>query len=222
MRDFFSRFDGARWQHQQRLHVYALPGRALREVVAAYQAVLGDDPIRTYGLGTQPPEFLHLTVQMLRRCRNEVTDAEMVTLVDHLTKALRTVAPFSLQVGPPQAGVHAVEMWVVPNADGLNPQWTELVEQTRAAVNSVFGPDALPPLGANATPHPSLGYGVGHGDSAAITSALKRARHPLVEVPIDQVQLLAVTQHPEQGCYTWDGIATISLGQERDPRSLHS
>ncbi|WP_344686406.1 2'-5' RNA ligase family protein, partial [Saccharopolyspora taberi] len=174
---------------------------------------LGDDPIGTYGLGTQPLEFLHFTVQMLRVHRSEVSDGEIDELVDHLTKQVRKVAPFSLRVGPPQAGVHAVEMWVEPDANGLNPQWTNLVEHTRTAASSVFGPDALPPLGPNATPHTSLGYGVTNGDSGVLTSALKRTRQPLVEVPVEQVHLLAVTQRPEQGQFVWDSLATIELGQ---------
>jgi hypothetical protein len=210
MEDFFSRFDGATWPIQQRLHVYALPGEELRQVVAAYQAELGHNPVEQYGLGMQPLEFLHFTVQMLRKHRSEVSDAELDELVGHLTKQMRQVPPFSLRVGPPQASVHAVEMWVAPGADET---WGELVECTRVAASTVFGADALPPLGPNATPHTSLGYGTGSGDSGALTSALKRTRQPLVEVAIDQVHLLAVSQHPRQGRFTWEPLAAIPLGQ---------
>lgn len=213
MDDFFSRFDGATWPLQQRLHVYALPNDDMRQVVGKYQAQLGDDPIGTYGLGLQLLENLHFTVQMLRVHRSEVTDTEIDDLVAHLTKQVGNLAPFSLRVGPPQAGQHAVEMWVEPNADGLNPEWTELVEHTRAAATSVFGEQVLPPLGPNATPHTSLGYGVRPGDSGAITTALKRIRQPAVEVPIEQVHLLAVTQQPDLGRFTWTTLASVPLGQ---------
>ncbi|MEV5542063.1 2'-5' RNA ligase family protein [Saccharopolyspora shandongensis] len=206
---FFERFPGATWEIQERLHVYALPNQKVRDVVTEYHTLLGDDPISQYGLGLQPADFLHFTVQMLRKHRSEVTQPDLDELVTHLAKQLRHVDPITLQVGPPQAGVHAVELWIAPDADEV---WGELVGHTRTAVTNVFGPDALPPLGPNAVPHTSLGYGVRPGDSGAITNAIKQIRRPLVEVTVDQIHLLAVTQHPARGCFTWEPIAAIPLG----------
>ncbi|MGW5789211.1 2'-5' RNA ligase family protein [Saccharopolyspora sp. NPDC003752] len=207
---FFERFPGATWKTQQRLHVYALPNQAVRDAVTEYHALLGDDPISQYGLGLQPADFLHFTVQMLYKHRSEVTNTDLDELVTHLTKQLRQFDPFTLRIGPPQAGVHAVELWIAPDADKT---WGELVDHTRTAVTTVFGSDALPPLGPNAVPHSSLGYGIRSGDSGAITNALKNIRRPLTEITIDQVHLLAVTQHPDRGCYTWEPIAAIPFGQ---------
>lgn len=209
MDNFFARFDGATWPKSGRLHVYALPGQELREVVARYHDVL-DGVAQAHGLGLQPPEFVHFTVQMLHAHRADLTPDRLRMLVDTLGAALAEIEPLTLRVGPPAAGQHAVELWVHPEAD---KPWAELVEATRRAVASVLGEHALPDAGPNLTPHVSLAYGVGRGDSGAITSALKalRPRPGLISVPVEQVHLVAVSQRPEWGQFVWDRLAALPL-----------
>lgn len=216
MDSFFTRFDGATWGRPGRLHVYAVASDTLREVVARYHAAL-DGVAQAQGLGLQPPEFVHFTVQMLRVHRDDLAPDQLGALVDKLAAALAEHEPLTLRVGPPAASQHAVELWVDPAAD---EPWGELVAATRRAAATVLGEDALPPLAGNATPHTSLGYGIGPGDSGVITSALKalRPRPGLIDVPVQQVYLVSVRQLPEQGRYVWETLAELPLGGGSAPR----
>lgn len=148
---------------------------------------------------------------MLNVYRHAADVALISKLVDRLMADLSTVEPITLLVGPPQPSTHAVELWVDPVADG---PWRELVSSVRSACSSMLGTDALPPVTSNGTPHTSIGYGIDDGDSGAIASKLKTIdpRPSLIEVPISEVRLLAVTQHPSQGKFTWDHVETFLLG----------
>lgn len=208
MRNFFDR-PGARWSQHGRLHVYYLPPEAWRDRVRRYHEVL-DGLDAEHNLGLQPPEWSHATVQMLRRHVDEVDAVSMVRLVDTLRAHLGAVPTFSLRIGPPAASRRAVEAWIDPTADA---DWHHLVETTRTAVTEALGEDTLPEEGytPNYTPHTSLGYGVGDGDSGVLTSALKRVRLPPVEAAVEAVHLVAVHQHADEGFYDWSHIAEIPL-----------
>ncbi|MGI8307159.1 NUDIX domain-containing protein [Saccharopolyspora hattusasensis] len=212
MRDFFRRHGSATWGRQDRLHVYALPTEPLRRAVDQYhRALVG--LAAEHGLGLQPRENVHFTVQMLHCYLDEMSQPQLDSLVERLRAELRSVEPITLQVGPPVPSTHAVELHVSPHADN---EWRGLVSATRRAAGAALGDDALPALGPNAIPHASIGYGISRGDSGVLASALKQVRFPEIEVPVTEVHLLAVTQHPDKGRFTWDSVATIALG-EREP-----
>ncbi|MEU5852519.1 2'-5' RNA ligase family protein [Saccharopolyspora shandongensis] len=208
MDDFFRRHPNALWPAQERLHVYATGTAAVRAMVEQYQQALR--PLaEANGLGFQPPQWQHLTVQMLHRTRPEVPAEKLDDLVKQLTKNLAEIEPITVVIGPPQVSRHAIELWVHPDADD---RWLGLVNAVRHAVTGVLGEDALPPLGPNARPHTSIGYGTGRGDSGALTSALQAVRAEPVELRVDQVHLVAVTQHPTDGMFTWDVLESLPLG----------
>lgn len=207
MRDFFRRFPGAIWDRQQRLHVYALPTDDLRQVVEQYHAAIADIAAE-HGLGLQPPQWLHLTVQMFHTTLADIPPQRLDELVDKLTAATTPLPRMQLRIGVPQVGAHSVELAVEPTADD---QWSRTVHAVRDAADAVLGSDALPDLGSNRVPHTSIGYGIGNGDSGELMSALKRIRLPPVAVDIDELHLVAVHQHPDRGCYTWDYLAKLPL-----------
>lgn len=214
VKDFFGRFPGARWPHQERLHLYVRGNEALRAAVRRYQDQLRATGVaEQHGLGLQDPEYLHCTVQMLTVTRREVTEEQLRALVRQLVAGLQWIDPFCLSVGPPAAGQHAAELWVDPAGDA---PWARLVDQVRRSVAHVLGSEALPELGANQRPHTSLGYGIGTGDSGAITSALRDVRQCLVEVPVTELELAAVTQHPSQGAFSWQTVARVPVGASDD------
>lgn len=212
MQNFFTRHAEATWPTQQRLHVYLRANEELRGVVRRYQQQLQDSGVATaHGLGLQDREFLHFTVQMFTLYLRDVPEAAVESLVSRLTSALAQHKAFQLRVGPPQPSVHACELWISPETDD---QWTQLVRTVRTATADILGPNALPPEGPNLTPHTSIGYGVGPGDSGEIMSTLKAVepRPTLVEVPVTELELVAVTQHPSEGRFTWDTLATLPIG----------
>ncbi|MER7015329.1 2'-5' RNA ligase family protein [Saccharopolyspora sp. NPDC000359] len=211
MRDFFTRHATADWSARSRLHLYALPSDELREAVGRYHQVLGATAAEQ-GLGLQPPEFLHFTVQMLHPSRDDIAPEQLAALTEALTAALAEVPPLELQIGPPVPSMHAVELWTHP-VPGIDAAWGHLVDAVRSAITSVLGADVLPERGTNAVPHTSIGYGIAEGDSGRLASTLKKVRIPLITVPITEVHLLDVEQHPGQGRFTWAApVVTIPLG----------
>lgn len=184
----------------------------MRAVVALYQEeLLRTGVAAEHHLGLQDLEYLHFTVQMLARYRRQVPPHVLDALMERLKADLAGVEPFSLRVGPPQASVHAVEMWVDPLADQT---WSGLVAVVRNSIAAELGAEVMPPVASNGRPHVSLGYGYGDGDSGVIMSALKDLtdRPGLVEVPVRELELVAVTQHPHRGAFTWDTAAVLPVG----------
>ncbi|MEV0698627.1 2'-5' RNA ligase family protein [Saccharopolyspora sp. NPDC050389] len=208
MDNFFRRHPMATWPAPQRLHIYATPvDQRLRATVERYQDALR--PLAAeHGLGLLPPEWQHLTVQSLGLTRSEVSASEHAELAEKLSKAVSQVDPISLVIGPPQVSRHAIELWVHPAAD---EPWSALVGAVRREAADVLGADTLPPLGANGRPHTAIAYGIGRGDSGVLTSALQQVRTEPVAIEVRQVRLVAVTQHPSKGWFTWDSIADLPL-----------
>lgn len=208
MKSFFRRFDGATWPQQGRLHVYATGNAELQRVFDTYHQALSGTA-EQHGLGLQPGRWAHFTVQMLLRAVAELSADERAILIQSLIAATAELPRLTLQVGASRgASEHAVELAV---DSAVDDQWRAMVEAIRAAIADALGPDALPELGPNAVPHTSIGYGVGDGDSGALTSALNKVRLPSVSVPVDELHLVAVTQVPAEGRFTWDTIATLPL-----------
>ncbi|KGI79342.1 hypothetical protein IL38_23840 [Actinopolyspora erythraea] len=192
--------------------MYALPSPEVRETARQYHEAVADAAAE-HGLGLQPLDYLHATVQMLRVATSEIGQPELDNLTSALRAGVAKQPPLVLQVGPPQVTRSAMEMWVSPETD---ESWRGLVETVRGAVQTSLGDDALPPLGSNAVPHLSLGYGYGDGDSGALASALRDVRAPLARMPVTSLSLLAVTQHPEAGQLSWTPVATLPLANTSD------
>ncbi|MER7015331.1 2'-5' RNA ligase family protein [Saccharopolyspora sp. NPDC000359] len=209
MRDFFASPE-VQWPRQQRLHVYAVGTPELAELFEAYHRELVTSGVAAeHGLGLQGPEWAHFTVQMLLRACDELRPGQREALEAELSRAVASLPELTLRVGAARgASQRAVELAVEP---GVDAEWMVMVTAVRRAVAGVLGEDALPELGSNASPHTSIGYGTGDGDSGAITSVLNKVRRPVVEVPVTAVHLVAVTQHPERGCFTWEHLAELPL-----------
>src|SRR5699024_9727818 len=121
-----------------------------------------------YGLGLVPPAWLHATVQMLLTSLDELDADQLADLVAALRRRLAAIPPQELTYGPPQVSAHAIELWIDPAAD---QPWRWRVESVRAAVCEVLGAEARPLLGPSVTPHTSIAYGIGPGDSGRAMSA---------------------------------------------------
>lgn len=210
MEPFFTRFDGATWPQQGRLHVYALGNEPLRRAFETYHRhLVASGAAEEHGLGLQPGRWAHFTVQMTLRSIQAMPARDYSRLTNNLTDAAAALPSLTLQVGAPRgASEYAVELAVDPAVDR---QWTVMVEAIRGAISDALGDDALPPLGSNAVPHTSIGYGTGTGDSGVITGALGAVRLPAVTVPVTELHLVAVTQHPSEGRFSWNGVATLPL-----------
>ncbi|MBQ0928609.1 hypothetical protein [Saccharopolyspora endophytica] len=211
MQNFFTRHQTATWPEPERLHIYLRSNAELQAVVERYQEELRRSRVAAeHHLGLQDPQFVHFTVQMLSLYRRQLSQSALDGLVDRLESDLAKVKPFALSVGPPQASVHAVELWVDPGADQA---WAGLVGMVRGAVAAVLGADAMPPVASNGRPHASLGYGYGDGDSGVIMSTLNAVspRPGFVEVPVRELELVSVTQHPHRGAFTWETVAVLPV-----------
>lgn len=214
VQNFFTRHETATWSEPERLHIYLRSNTELQIVAERYQEKLRRSGVAAeHHLGLQETQFVHFTVQMLSLYRRQVSQATLDEVIARLEADLAKVTPFALTVGPPQASMHAVELWVDPRADQA---WAGLVGTVRSAISSVLGLDAMPPVASNGRPHASLGYGYGNGDSGVIMSTLKEAspRPGFVEVPVRELELVSVTQHPRRGEFTWDTLAVLPVGTD--------
>ncbi|WP_328990327.1 2'-5' RNA ligase family protein [Kribbella sp. NBC_01245] len=206
MKRFFET-NAAKWKSPYgKLHVYIVVPEVVRRYVAEYHDVIRERPAL---MSVQRPEWMHVTVQLIEAHVADLAPQNLTALKEALHGSLADLAPFDLTMRPPVMGVHGVTLRTAYQV----PEFTELVNRTRSAVDLVLGADALHPNGARQRPHASLGYGLTDGDSDPIlgaVNALNADRDP-VTFTVDQVALLAVDQDPEEGIYTWKVLDTIDL-----------
>ncbi|MFD7161157.1 2'-5' RNA ligase family protein [Kribbella sp. NPDC059898] len=206
MRPFFA-LPETRWdQPAGKLHLYIVAPDPVRELAAKYHEVM-----HAHGdlVSLQPLEWLHMTVQMLQAytsrgaARTGLMDEE--SLQHRLRTELGGFEPFDVTVGPAVVGVHAVSLWSPPPAAAF----TELVARCRAAVGNAFGEQVL--AGPPKQPHITIGYGRTAGDSDALIRSVKDVWAAPVTFTVPAVELVAVTQDPVEGRYSWSRLDHIEL-----------
>lgn len=203
MQNFFRHEIVTSWaQPRDSLHVYALPDPALRAALAPFQRVVAGFP----ACGVQPPEFLHATVSRLPAFRTDLSAAQLEALSAAITAAVRTIAPFTVELARPEADENSASVGGV-----AGPPWQALVDGVRAAATEVLdGELPQPPH----RPHVSLGYGVGDGSTAQLRRLLDAVPDPgPLLLHVDAVHLLAVHQNPDAGTFTWDPIDVRPLAR---------
>ena len=191
------------WPYTGKLHVYALPDDELRDELLGYQTILdGVDYCRP-----QPRDYLHATVQSYPVFRQQVRGARLDALQDGLAQFTATLAPFTLRFGGPVVHKRAI----TADAEGIE-SWEQLVAGIRrAATSTVCTEDDLDK--APFRPHMSLGYAKADGSTAELKQALAALGRPLDrELVVDQVHLLAVDMHPDEGRFDWEPVASYKLG----------
>lgn len=188
-----------------KLHVYAVPPAPVQELAAEYHAAMRRHPRL---VSIQPPQWLHMTVQLIDVHQADVEPCVLDKLAAVLRTELAGVPVFHLTMGPAVIGVHGITLRTPPPAD----EFTALVQHTRTAITDVLGDAAVAPGGANQNPHASLGYGVAAGDSDPLIRDLNDLWRAPVTFAVDEVQLVAVDQDATAGIYTWTTLATIPLG----------
>ncbi|MFI5736091.1 2'-5' RNA ligase family protein [Kribbella sp. NPDC051587] len=210
MKRFFDT-DPTRWTSQhEKLHIYAIPPEPLRELAAEYH-----DVMREHGhlISTQPPQWLHVTVQLIDRHLADLTGEDLEALIATLDVDLSGTPAFTLTMGPPVIGVHSVGFRSLPPTMAF----TVLVDRCRVAIADVLGEAAIAPEGAQQKPHASLGYGVADGDSDSLIGALNALTYAAsrdstpITFAVDRVHLVAVDQDLAEGRYTWRSLATFPL-----------
>lgn len=202
MKRFFGESNTLWPSFRNRLHIYVLPEPALVSALMERQVAL-------HGVGycsTQPPEFLHATVQQFGLSRDEVASEQLDRFVAKLQDLAARTAPFAVQLDEPVA-----EDFALGSSCAGTAGWTRMLEGVRtAAKESISAGVPLPD--APARPHISLGYGLADGSTEAVQQAVDAvAGEPLPALAISELVLLAVHQDPEHGHFTWDELTRVPL-----------
>lgn len=207
MRSFFETVPAARWPRSQgRLHVYAVADGAVAEMAATFQQLLAERGVT--GLSRQPAAYLHMTIEMIQRYVEDLTEDQLTGLRTALTARIAGVPAFDLQVGPALVAAHSITLDAVPDQP-----WRQLRHAVRQAAVDALGADAVKPLAGPGRPHVTFGYAVTDVDIEPHLGALNNCRLGRATMPIEQVQLLAVDQNPSVGVYTWPApLAVLPLG----------
>lgn len=179
------------------LHLYVLPDEALADRLQEAQAAIDGVP----DLPLMPRPWLHFTVNRLAQF-DDLGQRELSALAAALTEQLAGVESFELELGAPEAGEGAVEVF----AEKV-PGWESLVGAVRRAALDTFGgtmpdsPDA---------PHVTLAYATGDVDDADLAQRLADLP-PLGRFRVDSVHLMSVTVRQEVGIFDFIELANWPL-----------
>jgi 2'-5' RNA ligase len=203
---FFQTVPAARWPRPNgRLHVYLLPDGATADYAEGYQQAVAAAGVA--GLAFQPREWLHMTVQMLDRYIDDLTQEQLGALSSELRARLAGVAPFDLSVGPALVSSTSITLDATPDEP-----WRQLCQAVRAAAVASIGEDAVAPQSGHGRPHVTLAYATEHVDADKLYGPLNHHRAGRVTLRAGHAPLLAVHQDLARGVFTWDTIDTIPLG----------
>lgn len=154
------------------------------------------------GLDLVPAQWLHLTTQGIG-FDGEVSDADLSAITDAARARLATLAPVTVEVGPPAAASEGVACWVEP-AGVLDP----VRDALRAAIAVTWSPERVPE-GAEWTAHVSAAYANMTMPSAAVDAALD-GENETVTTTVTAVQLIRLGR--DHRVYEWDSTVTLPLG----------
>lgn len=195
-------FDSMTWPRSAgRLHVYAFANPAVARMADAYHEVI-DRP----GLPRQPDEFLHVTIEQIQRYADDLPAEQIAALVAALAKHIAAVPAFDLTIGPALLTYSAVGFDAVPDEP-----WAQLRQAVRTAAVETFGDDGVKPMHGPGAPHITLAYATREVEFDSLT--LLKVRAGRATLPVNEVHLVAVTQNPATGVYSWPApIASLRLG----------
>jgi 2'-5' RNA ligase len=200
---FFDRPDTHWRRRTECLHVYAVPSPAssVRKAFDTMASRLSKEP----GLGHQPGEHVHMTVQRLDAFRPELDKAALDTLAELLTDAAASIQPFELEFDAPIVTSHAIQA-IATTTDS----WRHLTAVVRSAVGHAGLADALtePP----SAPHFTLAYATAHRVDDEIAPIVRSVGVPSV-AEVRSVCLVSVDQDPERGAFTFVVLQEFPLGR---------
>ncbi|MBC7305809.1 MAG: 2'-5' RNA ligase family protein [Dietzia sp.] len=202
MQRFFDRPD-TRWRQPGGcLHLYALPapGAAILDEFAEAASALEALP----GLGAQPTQYMHVTVQRLDAFVHELEDDRWGRAWRSLEEVLAAHRPFELDFAPPRPGTHAVEAV----AQATDP-WDRLGSAVRGALAATdLGHVLAPPPHA---PHYTLAYCVAETGDAEVRAALAGTR--ATSFLVDRLSLVVVEQDRDAGVFRFETLSEWGLGR---------
>jgi hypothetical protein len=158
-------------------------------------------------LSVIPEAWLHSTILGIHHA---VSSGQMERLRSAARRELRTMRPFSVQLGPTWPGVTAVTAAMYPETGMV-----ELAERIQTAASSVQGV-TLSNSEGGFWPHVSLCYARAGSTAAAdraLNRGLRRLRPERVETTVDRVHLVWQRQDLVRLLYTWERIDEYRLGE---------
>ncbi len=195
--DHWTHGDHLRYQpHEPRLHWYVLPPTSIWPVVEQVQTLVDGPTLRPV-----PSAWLHCTVIQLVPGR-DVDLGEREALLRAGQSAVRDLSPFYLDGYGVAGGQGAT--WILEPFD-------EITEVHRRIVDASL-PYLSAPKPERYTPHITMSYSHGEGDSGPAVEALRTAPR-LPQFRVDRVWLLDVQREPgpEKGWYSWEIVGEAHL-----------
>lgn len=203
MKRFFDRED-TKWKRLHGcLHLYGLPSAEapVRDAFSRTAARLEQIP----GLGVQPVDYLHATVQRFDAFTEDLGSAAWAEFLARLRAELASIEPLELNFAAPFAAEYAVEAVGEPTG-----QWASLISLVSSAATECGLADQLtePPYG----PHYSLAYCIAETPSEPIASILQQYGEA-TRFTMDAVALVSVAQSPVTGIFSFEVLESMPLAR---------
>jgi 2'-5' RNA ligase len=154
------------------------------------------------GLDLVPMQWLHMTTQIVGFA-DEISDAELVAMIEVTGRQLRSFEPVSVRIGRPLFHSEAVMMGVEPRG-ALDPVRNVIREAVAATVRVNQLADA-----PEWTPHVSIAYSNLEASAGPVIEAM-RPSPPPSKIDVRRVHL--VSQERVGRSYVWKDLATAKLG----------
>ncbi|WP_216916696.1 2'-5' RNA ligase family protein [Nocardia noduli] len=172
---------------------------ALVDLVGRCQKELADD-----GIDPVPLDGLHLTMLSIGKS-DDLSDAQLSTIVDTARPHLAEISPFALDVGPLTGSRSALRFSVTP-WDGLLALHSALRDATAAERS---GPELSET--SQFRPHVGIGYINTPQSASRLIEDVKALRDfPPVTASVNEVRLVQLRR--EGRCYRWTDRAVVPLG----------
>lgn len=207
MKDFFAT-PACDWRRTEgSLHLYLIPDDGQRRELSGLQERLDWSSLHA----RQPPEFLHATVLRLPWYEPELDPAERESLQRAMKLALNDVPPFTLDFDTLELTDYGVVV-SAPAAAG----WDRLVRalEQGLAETEVDRPSQGSSFSRPFGPHVSLSYGRDNAEDAHLAAAVSQLS-VRQRWNVEQVELVAVGMHKEQGTYSWEPVSTHRLSGDQ-------
>lgn len=183
---------------QRRLHWYVLPPEELRSTAARTQEAVARPELTSI-----PGPWLHCTVLSVRNA-DEVSNEDRATLLSSGQDAVRTMVPFTTNVGRPAVWGEAVVFDLSP---------TPALDDVHRAMVSASSAVLAGPAPTKYTPHITFSYAHAEAEAEDTARILSDPALVLPSFHVDRVYLLDVLREPgpEKGWYSWDVIGEAEL-----------
>jgi len=204
-----------KWRQLERcLHFYALPvgESTIIEGTRRPAAALGKLP----GIGIQPPQYLHVTLQRLDAYEEDLSSPQWRRLLNDAPVEMRAHESFNLRFEPPKPLSHAIEAV----AHGGH-EWSSLLTRLRRLTLTAGLPlSTLTPIPP--APHFTLAYCTDDREDEDAVESLNLSGAGPTMMRIEEVALVSVTQRPDAGVFTFDVLERWPLGDKLGQGQLAS